>query len=118
MGFRDEALSQKLLDSTLTLEKAKIAIWQREAIAEQQTELKEGSKTNPILVEHVTKSPFATASAPSAAPGGRQYGQQWFQRSVKAGAVHGRSTTSATRSPTSCDRCGGRDISKVRDVQQ
>ncbi len=52
VGIRD--LSQKLQgDSTLTLEKAKIAIQQREAIAEQQTELKEGSKTNPIWVEQV-----------------------------------------------------------------
>jgi len=31
----------------------------KEAIAEQQTELKEGSKTNTILVELVTKSPLA-----------------------------------------------------------
>ena len=101
MGIRDEALLQKLQgDSTLTLEKAKIAIQQREAIAEQQTELKEGSKTNPILVEQVTKSPFATASAPSAEPG-RWYGQQWFQRSAKAGAILGRSTTSTTRSRSS-----------------
>jgi len=49
VGIRDEALSQKLQgDSTLTLEKAKIAIWQREVTAEQQTVLKEGLKNNPI----------------------------------------------------------------------
>ena len=46
VGFRDEALSQRLqLDADLTLEKTKKMIRQREAVQEQQLVLKEEPKT-------------------------------------------------------------------------
>ena len=56
VGIRDTALSQKLqADVGLTLERAKTAICQKEAITEQQTKL--GGKRNPILVEAVISRP-------------------------------------------------------------
>ena len=58
VGVRDTALSQKLqADAGLTLERAKTAIRQKEAITEQQTEL--GGKRNFILVEAVNSRPQA-----------------------------------------------------------
>ena len=41
------------MDAGLTLEKAKTAIRQKEAVKEQQQTLQEGTKSNPILVEEV-----------------------------------------------------------------
>ena len=54
-GTRDSALSEPLqLDANLTLEKAKTAIRQKEAIHEQHF-LKGDSKANPITLDAVTK---------------------------------------------------------------
>ena len=61
VGIRDTALSLKLqTDAGLTLERAKMAICQKEAITEQQTEL--GGKRNPILVEAVNSRPQAQSA--------------------------------------------------------
>ena len=55
VGIRDAAMSQKLqMDVELTLEKAKKAIRQKEAVYEQQRELQgDGSAKGPIVVEEV-----------------------------------------------------------------
>ena len=54
VGIRDAGLSEKLqMDAGLTLEKAKTAIRQKEAVKEQQQTLQEGTKSNPIFVEEV-----------------------------------------------------------------
>ena len=56
VGIRDVALSKKLqMDATLTLEKAKKAIRQKEAVTEQQAFLQEGSKKDPITIDEVNK---------------------------------------------------------------
>ena len=56
VGIRDVALSEKLqMDATLTLEKAKKAIRQKEAVTEQQAFLQEGSKKDPITIDEVNK---------------------------------------------------------------
>ena len=73
-GIRDGALSERLqTDDNLTLEKAKIAIRQREAVKEQAKTLK-GSKENPVLIESLhQRSGQAGGSAGGA-------GRQWQQR--------------------------------------
>ena len=55
VGIRDAAMSQKLqMDAELTLEKAKKAIRQKEAVYEQQRELLgDGSAKDPIVVDEV-----------------------------------------------------------------
>ena len=55
VGIKDVALSQKLkMDAHLTLEKAKTAIRQKEAVYEQQRELQGGGRAKaPIVVEEV-----------------------------------------------------------------
>ena len=55
VGIRDAAMSQKLLiDAKLTLEKAKKAIRQKEAVYEQQRELQgDGSAKDPLVVDEV-----------------------------------------------------------------
>ena len=54
-GIRDSLLSERFqLDANLTLEKAKIAIRQKEAAHEQQGILKGDSKSNPITLDTVT----------------------------------------------------------------
>ena len=54
VGIRDSSLSERLqLDANLTLEKAKIAIRQKEAVHEQQRILKGDSKSNPITLDTV-----------------------------------------------------------------
>ena len=54
VGIRDSSLSERLqLDANLTLEKAKIAIRQKEAVQEQQGILKGDSKSNPISLDAV-----------------------------------------------------------------
>ena len=61
VGIRDSALSERLLlDATLTLEKAKTAIRQKEAVHEQQDFLKRDTKANPLTLEAVTKIPQPT----------------------------------------------------------
>ena len=61
VGIRDSALSECLqLDATLTLEKAKTAIRQKEAVHEQQDFLKGDTKANPLTLEAVTKIPRPT----------------------------------------------------------
>ena len=60
VGIRDEALSQKLqMDPKLTLEGAKKAARQREAVQEHQQLLKAAgdSKNNPLVVERVKGDP-------------------------------------------------------------
>lgn len=54
VGIRDSSLSKPLqLDANLTLEKAKTAIRQKEAVHEQQGILKGDSKGNPIALDAV-----------------------------------------------------------------
>lgn len=54
VGIRDRLLSEYLqLDVNLTLEKAKMAIRQKEAVHEQQGILKGDSKSNPITPDAV-----------------------------------------------------------------
>ena len=54
VGIRDSSLSERLqLDANLTLEKAKTAIRQKEAVQEQQGILKGDSKSNPITLDAV-----------------------------------------------------------------
>ena len=61
VGIRNSALSEHLqLDATLTLEKAKTAIRQKEAVHEQQDFLKGDTKANPLTLETVTKIPRPT----------------------------------------------------------
>ena len=54
VGIRDSSLSGHLqLDANLTLEKAKMAIRQKEAVHEQQGILKADSKNIPIILDAV-----------------------------------------------------------------
>ena len=54
VGIRDEAMSQKLqLDADLTLESAKKMVRQREAVKEQQVQLKSGFQKERLPVEDV-----------------------------------------------------------------
>lgn len=58
VGIRDTGLSQKLqLDATLTFEKAKIMVRQREAIQEQQVQMRSRFNTKG-LVEHIKHKPL------------------------------------------------------------
>ena len=57
VGIRNSTLSENLkLDANLTLEKAKRAIIQKEAVHEQQDFLKGDSKTDPITLDAVMKT--------------------------------------------------------------
>ena len=59
------ALSERLqLDPSLTLEKARTTIRQKEAIHEQQDFLKGDSKTNPITLDAVIKATRRSHSTP------------------------------------------------------
>ena len=75
VGIRDVALSEKLqLDATLTLEKAKQKVRQREAVKEQSSKLQgQGDKSDPIVVEAVrsqrqSQGKGATSGATSKPP--------------------------------------------------
>ena len=57
VGIRDSSLSECLqLDANLTLEKAKTAIRQKEAVHEQQKILKGDSNSNPITLNAAYKA--------------------------------------------------------------
>jgi len=58
VGIRDLAMSQKLqMDAELTLEKAKKAIRQKEAVHEQQQQLQgDGSAKDPIVVDEIRRT--------------------------------------------------------------
>ena len=52
IGIRDTSLSEKLqLDAHLTLEKAKKAVKQKEAVGEQQRILQATGRNNPIVLD-------------------------------------------------------------------
>ena len=56
VGIRDSGLSERLqMDPDLTLDKAMKAVRQREAVKEQHQQL-QGSKTNPIVVDEVSRA--------------------------------------------------------------
>ena len=57
VGIRDGAFSERLkLNANLTLDKAKLAIRQKEAVHKQQDFLKGDSKSNPIAIDAVVKT--------------------------------------------------------------
>ena len=98
IGVRDTALSDKLqLDATLTLEKAKTAIRQKEATKEHRQELKgTGSKADPYLVEEVRRNQGSKVRAKHKGTSGPSHGRP----SQKKGG--------ATPQPSGngCMRCG------------
>ena len=98
VGIRDTALPQKLqADAGLTLERARTAIRQKEAITEQQTEL--GGKRNPILVEAVNSRPQAQSATSTEEV--RQH-SSYPQRLQRGGARGGRPRFASQQ----CTRCG------------
>ena len=102
VGIRDCALSEHLqLDANLTLDKAKLAIRQKEAVHEQQDFLKGDSKSNPIAIDAVVK----THKKPSTP-----------QHPVEKG----NRTTAARSTQKHCNRCGKgphrRDQCPARDA--
>ena len=98
VGIRDTALSQKLqANAGLTLERAKTAIRQKEAITEQQTEL--GGKRNPILVEAVNSRPQAQSATSTEEV--RQHSS--YPQRLQRGGAHGGRPRFASQQ---CTRCG------------
>ena len=106
VGMRDTALSEKLqMDSSLTLDSAKKAIRQREAVHEQQQTLKGGKANSDI--DAISKR------------------KHWHQRSDRRDRESrvGRTTHPPSNSQTGekCSRCGkerhSRDKCSVRDAQ-
>ena len=102
VGIRDSALSERLqLDGNLTLDKAKTAIRQKEAVHEQQDFLKGDSKANPIPLDAVVET-HKRSSAP--------------QHSVEKGTR----TIAARPTQKQCSRCGKgphrRDQCPARDA--
>ena len=64
-GIKDDTLSQRLqLDASLTLEKAKKAVRQKEAVYEQQQALKGSSKSNPVELDELRRAAFSTRRPP------------------------------------------------------
>ena len=91
VGIRNSALSQQLqLDAELTLEKAKKKVRQREAVDEQQKELKEpGSKATSTSLEEV------------------QHGRYRRAQGAQKQRFRGRSkTTTPPSSKATCTHCG------------
>ena len=90
VGIRDAAMSQKLqMDAELTLEKAKKAIRQKEAVYEQQRELQgDGSAKDPIVVEEVRHT-------------------RWRGQKTKGGSSYRpQPKRGGTRGSQPCMRCG------------
>ena len=66
VGIRDRALSEKLqIDAELTLEKAKTAIRQREAVKEQHQQLQGGATVALDLVRQGNKGPSTERKMPN-----------------------------------------------------
>ena len=90
VGIRDAAMSQKLqMDAELTLEKAKKAIRQKEAVYEQQRELQgDGSAKDPIVVDEVRHT-------------------RWRGQKTKGGSSYRpQPKRGGTRGSQPCMRCG------------
>ena len=81
VGIRDSSLSERLqLDANLTLEKAKIAIRQKEAVQEQLGILNGDSKSNPITLDAVKAAPKVVP--PAKIPDSNQPGRQQKSRHI------------------------------------
>ena len=81
VGIRDSSLSERLqLDANLTLEKAKIAIRQKEAVQEQQGILNGDSNSNPITLDAVKAA--HKVLPPAKIPDSNQPGRQQKSRHI------------------------------------
>ena len=101
VGIRDGALSERLqLDPSLTLEKAKTAVRQKEAVREQQQTLKNGSaRNNPIVLEEVSGRQKGKQQADGP---GREH-RRWRENK------HGPECTRCGKRHTKEERCPARD---------